>query len=241
MSTLHTSTKSADQTAQLFTRKLLAHEPFVHIRYGDADYDWMMGGSGHTCDQEFPRPGIGEDLGKAWLQLWSRPDFYLGDIETFKTPATDAIRDFAATLLETQDHTRLVHTEALLIHRLTPDLLAFYRTLRAEKRRKVLVGPMRIAAASEMLDARHVLVSATKANEVQALKMTVATVETFDWDILLTCCGRASKLLAGELAVKHPNRTIIELGSGLDPLFVGRTRSEQVSMHEARKYFAEML
>ena len=230
---------TADQTAILFAAKLRAREPFVHIRYGDADFAWMMGGTGHTCDQEFPRPGIADELARAWEQLWARPDFYLGDIETFRTPATDAIRAYAARLLVGRDPSRLVHTEALLIHRLTPELLWFYQTLREDPRRKLLVSAGRTAAGAAMLDARHVEVDATRANT--AVAETIGRIEAADWDILLTCCGRASKLIAGELSERHPDRTIIELGSGLDPLFVGQTRSEQVPMSKARSYFRDLL
>jgi hypothetical protein len=48
-------------------------------------------------------------------------------------------------------------------------------------------------------------------------------------------------MIAAKLATQFPTRTIIELGSALDPLFVGRTRSEQVEPEKAREYFKELL
>jgi hypothetical protein len=223
---------TADQTAELFTRKLLAREPFVHVRFGDADYDWMMGGSGHTCDGEFPRAGIGGELLRAWHQLWAHPQFFLGDIATFGTPAAPAIREYAAQLVANQDGARLVHTEALLIHRHSEALVEFYRTLRADKRRKVLVGPLRLVEGAGLLASGMVSVHETTANT--DVDRVLDRIGGMAWEVLLTACGRASKLIAGELATRYPERTIIELGSGLDPLFVGRTRSEQLPMHVAK-------
>lgn len=230
---------TADQTAQLFTAKLRAREPFVHIRFGDADYDWMRGGNVPTCDRELFRPEIGEELRHAWNRLWEHPEFYLGDIATFRTPAAPAICEYAAQLVAQQDPDRLVHTEALLIHRQSQSLVEFYRTLRDDARPKLLVAPDRLMQAGSLLDAFHIIVDETQANA--RVPETIERIERHPWQVLITACGRASKLIAGELATRYPDRTIVELGSGLDPLFVGRTRSEQLPRNAARALFRELL
>ena len=95
-------------------------------------------------------------------------------------------------------------------------------------------------AAMHMLGVEWFInVSRTGAHE--EWKDAVIAPVDLPWSILLLAAGRASKMIAAKLATQFPTRTIIELGSALDPLFVGRTRSEQVEPEKAREYFKELL
>lgn len=228
----------ADESCAFLTNKLIRREPFIYVRFGDADIDWMCGGNTPTCDGELHRPGIMNELLNAWDTLLQLPHFYLGDAASFSTPTYSLIMDGYRELR--RGHViRDLHTEALLLHRKSQPLLEFYRTLAADTRIKVLVGPHRITNATSMLGAYFYGVHATQASE--SAKLTADVLSGVSWEILLTACGRASKLIAARLGERFPDRTIIELGSAMDPLFVGCTRSEQLPMDEAREFVGELL
>jgi hypothetical protein len=230
----------ADQSADFLAAKLQAQDPFIYIRFGDADILWMGGGFEPTCDGEYPSPGIGIELEAALDSLLKLPHFYLGDVESFSDPASLRVRQLFQTYCDHYENINFLHHEALLLHRKSESLQRFYRALRHDPRRKILVGPQRLNNAMAMLniDCQYE-VSATQANEYAVdLAHGLANVE---WDILLTCCGRTSKIIAGILGPQFPDRTIIELGSALDPLFVGQTRSGQLPMAEARDLLKDLL
>ncbi len=228
----------ADQTCEFLTSKLRANEPFCFIRFGDADIDWMGGGTGHTCDQEHPRDGLKDELLRAWDTLLRSPHFYLGDLESFDSPAEASVVALYRKFREGYAVNDL-HTEALLLHRVSDALIDFYRALIGDSRKKLLVAPSRVSFGGRLLGAAHVTVDSTRATSY--LEKTIDAIEGADWEILITCCGRASKILAAHFTAKYPERTIIELGSALDPLFVGQTRGGQLPMKQAREMFEAIL
>jgi hypothetical protein len=233
-------TPSADQSAKILSAKLLAGETFQYVRLGDADVPWMLNRNrgSVTCDGEPWRPGLAADLMGAWRSLCHSPAFLCGDLLTMEDPAAPDVQCDFLELCHPYPDLQMLHSEALLIHRLSPALRDFYRTLRNVSRRKVFVGPVRLEAAAEFLGADFIAIHSTHAHESGEMDQTLSMLEGRPVDIAIVVGGRASKLLAGWLAVRE--KTVVELGSALDPLFYGRTRSAQIDPGEARAYFAGM-
>lgn len=237
-------TPSVDVSARILTAKLLSCEPFVYVRYGDADIPWMLGQdvpAGETCDGERTREGLGTELRRAWRTLCGLPHFLCGDLCTMDLPAESWIQDEFRRMCEPYS-LKFLHSEALLIHRLSAPLKEFYRILRRDTRRKVLLGPHRVSPAANLLRSDFVPIHLTCANEPQEIAGAIDRLNATckDWDVLMMVGGRASKIIGAKMAAQYPTRTVIELGSALDPLFVGQTRTSQVQMHEARAFFSEL-
>ena len=248
------STPSADESAVILTNKLKAKQPFVFLKFGDCTLWWMAGKPVQSANGEVYRPGIDKELRDAARTLNSLPHVYFGDQLTCSS----------GPYLEKEQHqlvrwtpnawtrdSRWVHFETLLLHRLTPELLEFYRVLKARPR-KLFCGGTHLIQAADMLgcsrfgwvlpvDSHN---SHSRTDSICKFLINGAQHQNptgEPWEILLLAAGHGSKLIAATLASKFPDRTIIELGSALDPLFVGRTRSEQVSQEAAREYFKELL
>jgi hypothetical protein len=250
------STPSADESAVILTNKLKAHEPCVFTKFGDGTLWWMSGNPVQSANGEVYRPGIDAELREAARTLAKLPHVYLGDQLTcssgpyLEKEQREFIRwDHAEgltpskvpiTVSEPPPPDRWLHMETVLIHRLTPELLEFYRVLKADQRKKVMCAGMHLGGVRDLLSFEAFLQS-DPANEHTRAWATSHILATWDWDILLLAVGHASKLIAATLASKFPDRTIIELGSALDPLFVGRTRGEQIEPEVARSYFKELL
>lgn len=238
-------TPSADESAIILTNKLRNKEPFVFVKFGDCTLWWMAGKPVQSANGEVYRPGIDKELREAASTLNSLPHVYFGDQLTCSS----------GPYLEKEQHqlvrwtpnawtrdSRWVHFETLLLHRLTPELLEFYRVLKADPRVKGVISGRRLWDASKMLGEIEpgMWFTVDQNNAHIETSETISLVASFEWEILLLAAGHGSKLIAAALASKFPYRTIIELGSALDPLFVGRTRSEQVSTGDAREYFKEL-
>jgi hypothetical protein len=234
-------TPSADQSAKILTEKLMNRERFIYVRLGDVDVPWMVGRSGidQTCDGEPYRFGIGGDLMVAWHILCRSPFFLCGDLGTMEDPAAIEVQMDFGSLCAPYPWLHFLHSEALLIHRLTESLRGFYRTMRNHDRPKVLIGPHRVAAAADFLRARFIPIHSTHAHTPGEMRKIRDQYQFLDADIVLLVGGRASKLIAADLA--PTDKTVIELGSALDPLFYGRTRSAQIEPLEARAYFSALL
>ena len=133
-----------------------------------------------------------------------------------------------------------LHFESLLLMRESQALLDFYRTVKADTRRKLYMGPAANAAAAKMLGAEHLVTPMTGLfDECPRL-----THELFsrDFDVLLYGAGMAGNIPAICCWEEFPERTYVNLGSALDPLFMGRkTRMQQILPLKARIFFRSLL
>lgn len=237
-------TPSADESAVILTNKLKAHEPFVFTKFGDGDLYWMSETPVPIAGGETYRPGIAAELRQAARTLARLPHVYFGDQMTCGSgPYLQGeqywyIKWAQGEPLPIKD-SRWLHFECLLIHRLSPELLEFYRVLKERSSHTVFCGGSHLRMAMMLLGTAYCSTDVNNAHCNYAETINILT--TPPWDILLLSAGRASKMIAAALASKFSDRTIIELGSALDPLFVGRTRSEQVEPGEAREFFRGLL
>jgi SAM-dependent methyltransferase len=227
-----------DDSAFLLTTLLAQRQPFTFVKFGDGDLQIMLGlGARNSCDGEEWSPELSEGLRWAWETLHATPNFYLGDYMSGSFRPGDYMYPDEYAQICTGREINWLHFEALIIHRLSPALLEFYEALVHDERSKVFVGPERLAGAAEMLGARHVLAPlATAHDDVERI---VAEVDAAPWDIAALSAGRGAKIVEARIA--RAGKTVIDAGSAFDPLFVGRTRSQQIDPKVARDYFRHLL
>lgn len=260
-------TLGLEESTSFLTKKLQNQEPFVFVKFGDGDLYWMAQNPVAIAGGETYRPGIDEELRKAADTLRRLPYVYFGDQLTCgsgpyleseqtvfikqsleKNGIPFQLEEFSGEHVSMQTivpDERWLHFECLLLHRQSAELLEFYRSIKQNQRTKAFIGGWKLYGASVMLGVNNNLYSVVDDRNAHAEKHRIAHLSRFYtevyWDILLLSAGRASKLIAAALAPQFPDRTIIELGSALDPLFIGRTRGEQLDPEVAREFFKELL
>jgi hypothetical protein len=232
-------TPSADQSAAILTDRIRKQLPTAFWRIGDGALEGIYNRLGQTCDGERYREDMGRDLCKVIAILAEMaPLGYLGDWASATNGSKPRYVDTWVELLRPIEG-RLLNFEALLLNRRTFALIDFYRAVRADGRRKLIVGAEFNRRARTMLNAEYLPVPMVDLYAYVA--MLRKQLRKASYDVLLFGAGLAGLIPIVEEWQAHPDRTYIHLGSALDPLFKGRTRMGQLDIAVARKFFAEML
>jgi SAM-dependent methyltransferase len=243
-----------DESAAFLTGKLQRQEPFLFVRYGDGALECINAlGIGHTADGEKYSAELAYEMLEAWNKFASghrhpfgmeagAANVFVGDWLSASFGANRAT-EYRAEYAKLIGDVRLnfLHFEALLLTRESRDLLGFYRAVKADTRRKVYLGPQAHAPAARMLGCEHV---------VTPMRDLLASVDSiyeklahdpFGFDVLLWGAGMAGTIPVVRLWEKFPQRTFINLGSAMDPLTRGYTRSGQLTKAQATKFFGELM
>jgi len=215
--------------AELVERRV----PFVHVRFGDGDVFFATGtGPTLTGDGEEWTPELADRLRSAWRALATVPNVLLGDVESYavsdgcEAQWRELLEEWR--LLRRDRETRLVHIEALRAGR---QALDFYRAAATDDRRKVFVGPARLAGAARMLDAAHVHVPLH--DSWRWTDELLARLSDEDPEVALFAAGRGGKIMQAHLALRSPKVTQVDVGSGLDILFDGVRRGTDAGIDVA--------
>lgn len=235
-----------DQSAVILTVQLEKQCPFIYVRFGDGALECINGKIGRTCDGEIYSDALGLELTRVWNLLFKKRNVYIGDwfSASFNSKSPNGLYEFEYNRLVksalTQKDARQphwLHFEALLFMRTTPLLLNFYKAIRNDNRKKLLMGPKEWYPASKILktDFLEIPVSPTLFyNHLEELKQELALR---DFDVLLYGAGMAGNIPVIDHWNAMPEKTYINLGSALDPMYRGRTRQQQIASENAVKYF----
>lgn len=241
-------TPSADASAEILADRIRTRQPTLFVRFGDGLVECINGGSklGHTCDGE----KYGESLGAMLLAAVALAEdttdlqehsgmVQWGDWRTAESPGSKPQRtqEWEAAIDPQLKH--LLHFEALLLMRQSPQLVDFYRAVREDKRRKLFFGHPDNAIGAIMMDADF-LPAGTRMLpvDVPAIK---STLDRIDPEVVLFGAGMVGNIPVIQHWAEHQDRTYIALGSALDPLGRGRTRSNQIRKDQAERLFKELL
>ena len=216
-----------------FTSLLRRRMPFSFVKFGDGELFCMSGRRGENCDHHPYSRELGDALISAFQYLVHHPQVYIGRWHQRELSAPFERRCGVTP--------RYVPYGLLLLTRLAPKLLAFYTALAEDRRPKVLVGPVRLSGAQQMLRCgRMVEVPLVNAfGRYREIRHVLE--EESSGEVFLFCAGMTSKVWISDLLRKRKTITCLDLGSALDPLFVGQTRSHQLSEKEARQFFRLLL
>lgn len=234
-------TPTADQSAAFLAQKLRAREPFGYFRFGDGFLELVAGKQGGTRDRERYSPWLAKELREAWDALLQMPNLYLGDWRSASfigsTEHTRYTEQYEALV---GDHTPgFLHFEALLLMRQSRELRDFYEAVRTDTRRKLFLGHFREAA--NFLRADHLPCSWANGLQQQELRIIEGELERRQWDVLLYGAGMAGTIPVVKAWAKHPERTVINTGSALDPIAGRKTRQQQLAPEIARSVFREVV
>lgn len=228
-------TPDVDDSARLVTELIHNQQPFSFWRFGDGALNCVRGLQGATCDGEWYNPELGAALDNAMHATRSQ---YQGDWETaVNGSAPQSVAEWKRWMQPTED--KLLHFEALLLNRQSSALLAFYRAVKADKRRKLIVGAHFNRGAGELLNAEYLAVPLQDLWD--CINVVAARIAERRYDVLLFGAGLAIVPTIAAEWVAHQERTYIHLGSAFDPYTKGRTRSGQLTSYQARTFLAELL
>lgn len=243
MTSIQVATLTADETAILLTRRLRQHAPFFYVRYGDGALECIHKGAGVTCDGERYSPELGHALLDAWVTILGLPEVYIGDWATASFEAGDRTRytaEYEALIaMGGGERCQRVHFEALLLMRESEALADFYRAVARDSRQKLYMGPAECRGAAKMLGADH-LVTPMADLYADTPRLTNELMGR-QFDVLLYGAGMAGSIPAAQCAAVHPERTYINLGSAMDPLFRRQTRRQQLTPARARRLLQDLL
>ena len=196
-------------TLDVYTDKIVNGENFVFVKRGDGELACMAGEVGKNCDGHDYSPELSEMLKESFEFLQDKAD-----------------------IVEWTDQKNY----NILLHRKENDLAKlkkFYMAIKESPRRKFFIGPERLAGVSDWLDTYHLEVPLVNAFEyVKGLNLVGE-----DGDIFILSCGMPAKVAIAQLVRNNPKVTCIDAGSAFDPIFIGQTRTEQVSQEELQDLY----
>jgi hypothetical protein len=229
----------ADSSADLLALRLKACQPFIFVRYGDGALECILGKPGGTCDGELYTKPLAEDLKRCWNLLFTRPEqVVIGhwlsasfDERSFGN-RYEGIYESLIRENTKDSFPMFLHFEALLLMRDSHSLVEFYRTVRNDKRRKLLMGPEAWAKGAEALNADFygIPVVADLHTRKEEIKEELCRR---DFEVLLYGAGMAGNIPVIDYWNDHPEKTYVNLGSALDPLYRGRSRKQQLDYANA--------
>ena len=122
------------------------------------------------------------------------------------------------------------------------NLLNFYLSIKKSNNNKILIGPDRLFGAKDSLKISH-HIKIPLINAYNSFDNIYKDVENFIENdlIILMCVGMMSPILSKNLLQLNLKLTILDFGSGLDPIFYGNTRHGQSSTTEVKNYFKKIL
>lgn len=234
----------SDVSAQILTNLLKSRRPFFYVRYGDGAIECMNGLGSRTCDHEWYSPALGRDLREAWESIMKLDLPVVGDWLSASFQQYNVATQYESEYRDLVKHSwflgpLFVHFEALLLNRPSRDVVDFYRAVKQDSRRKVYFGPAECAGAAKMLGAHHVVAPMQKLHdEIGRMEDMLVAHEP---DVILYGAGMAGTIPCARLAARWKHLTCINIGSAMDPLFRGQTRTQQLSQNAARQLFKELL
>ena len=238
------TTLNEDESALVLTGEVLARSPFFFIKLGDAAVELVNGYGRKTCDGEVYTNALANALLTSWTQLREKhTNLYVGDWRTasFSGPSDRSRYDAEYKTLMGAVHGTLLHFECLLLMRESDALLGFYRAVREDFRRKLLMGPAAWEPLAKVLKCDF-LALPVMANLFSINEQVASELKCSDFEVLLYGAGTAGHVSVIDCWEAHPERTYINLGSALDPACSrGKTRKQQLAPHRAKAFIERLL
>jgi hypothetical protein len=218
---------------EIFKNKLLKEEHFVFTKFGDGEIICMLGlyKDGDTnCDYQTYSKHLAEKLWDAAKYYSKNEKIYIGEWnDLFGQSFKDEISR-KGLRFQYAPYDSVLHIEKDNIS----EVVEFYKTLKS-KEKKIYVCPEILQSAKSFLNCEVVHVKENDAfSEYENIKNKLLSTDS---TIFLYSCGMMSKVLIHDVLKNNPNTTHIDIGSGLDNLFYGITRSYQIAKEDVIKYY----
>ena len=224
-----------------FTKKILMNENFTFVKYGDGELICMIGGKGENCDYHPYSEDLKNRLIESFFKLFGNyQDVYLAEWDDNLVKTRDGFIAEHNIKPKFADYECFLTLESnIKDHR----LLNFYKILKNSKRKKIFIGPKKLSSVSGMLNIdKFINVPIIDAYSDYKRVMEELTEFGIDNDnIYLLCCSMMSCVVCSDLKESNPNITILDIGSGFDPIFGVKTRPKQPSAINCYNYYREIM
>ena len=224
-----------------FTKKMLNNENFTFVKYGDGEILCMIGGKGKNCDHHPYSEKLRKELEKSFVKLLRfYDDVYLAEWVDNLVKTRESYINVNGLKPKFADYECFLTLKENLNDK---KLLNFYTLLKNTKRKKIFVGPKKLKKVTTMLGIDNfVEVPIINAfSDYDRVINELVQIGVDDDSIYILCCSMMSCLICRDLKEINKKITLIDAGSGLDPIFGERTRPKQPSEEACFEYFRDLL
>ena len=224
-----------------FTKKMLNNENFTFVKYGDGEILCMIGGKGENCDHHPYSEKLKKELEKSFVKLLRfYDDVYLAEWVDNLVKTRESYVNVNGLKPKFADYECFLTLKENLNDK---KLLNFYTLLKKTKRKKIFVGPKKLKKVTTMLGIDNfVEVPIINAfSDYDRVMDELVHIGVNDNNIYILCCSMMSCLICSDLKEINKKITLLDVGSGLDPIFGQRTRPKQPSDEECFEYFRDLL
>jgi hypothetical protein len=213
---------------KLFHEKILKDESFVFTKFGDGEIICMLNLFKHgdtNCDYQSYSNYLSQKLWESAHHYSNNPKIFIGEWKEL------FVEQFASELKRRNITFQYCPYESVLHIKRDDiqDVVSFYKTLK-NKDKKIYVCPNRLNQAKEFLNCDILNVSESEAfSDYESIKNQLISS---NHKIYMYSCGLMSKVLIHDVLKIRPDTTHIDIGSGLDNVFYGITRSYQLEKEE---------
>ena len=193
--------------------------PVSFTKCGDGELAAMSGEIGANCDGHLYSPELGVALREAFAFLDTLPDVHVIQWE------------------DQERYQALIHHEGWDLQ----DTRRFWLTVRDCARPKVFVGPERLGGAAALLKAEHVVIPLVNAFESNDRICHALLPKAQEGTIFIFCGGMPAKSWIAYLLNACPQISCLDAGSAFDPIFVGNTRTGQLSREQTWALYSDVL
>lgn len=205
-----------------FTDAIIESRPFSFVKMGDGELACMRGDTGATCDGQVYSPGLAEALRGAYQRLVGRVHVVHFDHQS--------------------DFNMLLHRD----DQPTAPVVNFWSEVRDSGRPKAFVGPPTIVGGLIKLlgtgSVSHNYVFEVPGSDAfsaydKTSRLLRAWASLEEDPIIVFCAGPVSKVLIDDvlgMALGSDDVTCIDAGSSFDPMFIGQTRTHQLTGDQMR-------
>lgn len=231
--------KSYKSGIKYFTQKLKLNKNFSFIKFGDGELLCMLGAKGENCDFHPYSERLSKLLQISFSQIFKDSNVYLADWK-------DNLIDVRDQYIKVNDlKPKFADYDCFLTvadNLKSDDLLNFYRELKITKRKKIFVGPDKLLDLNDMLKIDdYIQVPSVDAFSKYDEISKYLTKNVDDNNIYILCCSMMSCVLCHDLLKRNTNITILDIGSGFDPIFSEKTRPKQPTMEECHSYYKSII
>jgi len=201
----------------------------------------MIGGKGKNCDDHPYSENLSKLLEISFVKLIRHhKDVYLAEWTDNLINTRDSFISVNNLKPKFADYECFLTVEENLKNN---KLINFYKLIKESKRKKIFVGPAKLKKVQQMLNIdKFVTVPIIDAFSMYEQILDQLNEDKIDNNnIYILCCSMMSCILCYDLKEKNPNITILDIGSGFDPIFGEKTRPLQTSPINAYNYYRKIL
>ena len=224
-----------------FTKKFLYGENFTFVKYGDGEIICMIGGKGKNCDDHPYSEKLGKLLQESFIKLLRYyDDVYLAEWTDNLVKTRESFVNVNNLKPKLADYECFLTLEENMSDN---KLSKFYELLKNSSRKKIFVGPKKLKHVSGMLNIdKFVEVPLINAfSKYDDVLEELVNDGVDNNNIYILCCSMMSCLICSDLKKINKNITLLDIGSGFDPIFGEKTRPKQPSVEKCFEYYKNVL